>query len=83
MNESLCTNYRGLWNKCKKKGMGKLNVIICMKQLIKIKILENGPVKPVTHPADFKKIFPVIDIDHMQFRQEAELFARCSLLVTF
>ena len=41
INESLCTYYRGLWNKCTiAKGMGKLNVFFVSNGAVKVKILE-------------------------------------------
>ena len=66
INESLCAYYRRLWRKCKKlKSMGKLRVFFVSNGTIKIKILENDRVKPVTHAADLKQIFPDIDIDNL------------------
>ena len=67
INESLCAYYHGLWNKCKTlKGMGKLHVFFVSNGTIKVKILENDRVKPITHAADLK-MFPDIDIDNLQF----------------
>ena len=66
INESLCTYYRGLWNKCKKlKGIDKLHVFFVSNGTIKVKILENDRAKPITHAADLKKMFPDIDIDNL------------------
>ena len=47
--------------------MGKLNVSFGSNYTIKIKMLENYPVKPVTNPADLKKMFPNINVDKLQF----------------
>ena len=68
INESLCSCYRGLWNKCKKlKGMGKLHVFFVSNGTIKVKMLENDRAKPITHAADLKKMFPDIDMDNLWF----------------
>ena len=45
--------------------MGKLRVFFVSNGTIKINILENDRVKPVTHAADLKQIFPDIDIDNL------------------
>ena len=67
INESLCAYYRGgLWIKYKKlKGMGKLNVLFVFNGTIKVKMLENDPVKPVIHAADLKKMFSDIGFDNL------------------
>ena len=66
INEILCAYYRGLWNKCKiLKGMGKLHVFLVSNVTIKVKILENDRVKPITLAADLKKMFPAIDVDNL------------------
>ena len=46
--------------------MGKLNVSFGSNYTIKIKMLENYPVKPVTNQADLK-MFPDINVDKLQF----------------
>ena len=57
--QSLCVYYCGLWNKCKKlKVMGKLNVFFVSNGIIKVKILENDPAKPVA--ADLKSLMQLI-----------------------
>ena len=63
INESLGTYYHGLWNKCKKTGMGKLHVSFVWNGTIKVKIFENDQGKPITHAADLK-MFPDIDINN-------------------
>ena len=45
--------------------MGKLHVLFVSNGIIKVKILENDRAKPITHAADFKKMFPDIDIDNL------------------
>ena len=65
-NESLCACYHGLYNKCKKlKSMGKLDVFFVLNGTTNVMILENSPVKPVTHAADFKKVLPDIGNDNL------------------
>ena len=66
INASLCAYYSGIWNKCKKlKGMGKLYVFFVSNGTIRVKILENDRVKPITHAANLKKMFLDIDIDNL------------------
>ena len=76
INESVCAYYRGLWNKCKKlKGMGKLHVFFVSNGTIKLKILENDWVKPITHTVDLKKMFPdVFFLFELIFLIRCELF---------
>lgn len=58
--------YCSSWNKLKKlKGKFKLNAFILSNGSIKLKLLENGPVKPITHAADFKNLFPNVSIFNM------------------
>ena len=65
INKSLCAYYHGLWNKFKKlKGIGKLNVFFVSSGAIKVTMLVNDPVKPITHAFDLK-MFPDIDIDNL------------------
>ena len=66
INKRFRAYYRGLLNKCTKlKGMGKLHVFFVLNGAMKVKILENDRVKPVTHAVDLKKTFPDIDIDNL------------------
>ena len=44
--------------------MGKLHVFFVSDGTIKVKILENDRVKPITHAADLK-MFPEIDVDNL------------------
>ena len=46
--------------------MGKLHVFFVSNGTIKVKILENDQVKPITHAANLKKMFPDIDIKNLQ-----------------
>ena len=43
----------------------KLNAFFVSNGSIKVKILGNDPVKPVTHAVHLKKIFPDIEIDNL------------------
>ena len=45
--------------------VGKLNVFFVSNGKIKVKILANDPVKPVTNAAHLKKMFPDVDIDRL------------------
>ena len=45
--------------------MGKLHVFLVSNVTIKVKILENDRVKPITLAADLKKMFPAIDVDNL------------------
>ena len=55
--------YWKLQNKCKKlKAVGKLHAFIIVNGTVRVKMLENHPVKPVTNS---KKIFPDVDIDNL------------------
>ena len=49
-------------NAKKIKGLRKLNVFFISYSTIIVKVLENYPIKSVTHAADLKKMFPDIDI---------------------
>ena len=65
-NGSVCAYYHDLQNKCKKlNSIGKLNVFFVSNGKIKVKILENDPVKPVTNAAHLKKMFPDVSIDNL------------------
>ena len=44
--------------------MGKLNVFFPSNGTIKVKILENDPVKLIACAADLKKMFPDININN-------------------
>ena len=47
--ESLYAYYHGFWNNCNiLNGMSNLNVSFISNSTVKIKLLENGPFKPVT-----------------------------------
>ena len=43
--------------------MDKLNVFFVANGKIKVKMLKNDPVKPVTHAVDLEKNFPDNDFD--------------------
>ena len=50
INKSLCGYYRGLWNKCKRlKGYNKIHQFYTINGIIRLKLVENGSVKTITH----------------------------------
>lgn len=53
--------------------MGTLNVFFVSNSTFKDKILENGPVKPVTHVSDCK-MFPDINTDNLYFCLQETVF---------
>ena len=66
INESLCSYYKMLWNKCKKLWEKKLiYTYFTSNGNIRYRIMENGNVNTVTHITDFKKNFPDIDINDL------------------
>ena len=66
INKSLCGYYRGLWNKCKRlKGDKKIYQFYTNNGIIRLKLVENGSVKTITHVNDLKDLFPNIDIDNL------------------
>ena len=66
INESLCSCYKMLWNKCKKLWEKKLiYTYFTSNGNIRYRIRENGNVNTVTHITDFKKNFPDIDINDL------------------
>ena len=68
INGSLSDFYRGLWKKCKNlKDIGRVHVVFVSNGAIEVKILENDRAKPITHPADLKKMLLDIDIENFQF----------------
>ena len=63
INESLCSYYKMLWNKCKKLREKKLiYTYFTSNENIRYRIRENGNVNTVTHITDFRKNFLDIDI---------------------
>ena len=66
INESLCSYYKTLWNKCKKHWEKKLiYTYFTSNGNIRYKIRENGNVHAVTQITDFKKDFPDIGINDL------------------
>ena len=68
INESLCGYYRGLWNKCKRlKGDNKIHQFYTSYGIIRLKLVDNGSVKTITHVNDLKDLFlfPDVDIDNL------------------
>ena len=59
INESLCSYYKGLWNKCKELWNEKLLYpYFTINGNVKYTLREGGKVYTVTHKNDFKKKFP-------------------------
>ena len=66
INKSLCGYYRGLWNKCKRlKGDKKIHQFYTKNGIIRLKLVENGSLKTITHVNDLKNLFPDIDTDNL------------------
>ena len=66
INKSLCGCYRGLWNKCKRlKGDKKIHQFYTKNGIIRLKLVENGSLKTITHVNDLKNLFPDIDTDNL------------------
>ena len=66
INESLCRYYRGLWNKCKRlKGDKKIHQFYTNNGILRLKLVENGSMKTITHVNDLKDLFPDTAIDNL------------------
>ena len=66
VNESLCPYYKGLRSKCKAiKNKNELHQFYTISGIIKVKLVEHGPVKSVTHISDLEELFPDINIDDL------------------
>ena len=66
INESLCGYYRGLWNKCKRlKGDKKIHQFYTNNGILRLKLVENGSMKTITHVNDLKDLFPDTAIDNL------------------
>ena len=66
INESLCGDYRGLWNKCKRlKGDRKIHQFYTNNGIIRLKLVEIGSVKTIAHVNDLKDLFPDTDTDNL------------------
>ena len=80
VNESLCSYYKMLWNKCKKlRGKKLIYTYFTSNGNIRYRIRENGNVNTVTHITDFKKNFPDIDTNDLQIIS----YHYCSLILVF
>ena len=67
VNKSLCTHYRGLWNKCKSlKSKKMIHSFFTISGTIRIKVNENDTAKSITHKEDLRKLFPDVDIDNLE-----------------
>ena len=66
INENFCGYYRGLWNECKRlKVDNKMHQFYTNNGIIRLKLVENGSVKTITHVNDLKDLFPDIDNDNL------------------
>ena len=66
VNESLGTCYQGLWNKRKSlNGKKKIQQFYTRNKIICLKLIENGPVKVITHNNDLKDLFPGINVNNL------------------
>ena len=63
VNESLCSYYKGLRNKCKAvKNKNKLDQFYTINGIVRVKLVEHGPATTVTHISDLEELFPDINI---------------------
>ena len=63
VNDRLCPYYRGLWNECKKLWNNKkIYSYFTVNGTVRIKQVENGPYKSITHINDLRVLFPVEQI---------------------
>ena len=68
INESLCGYYRGLWKKCQRlNGENKIHQFYTNNEIIRLKLVENGSVKTITHVNDLNDLFPDINIGFITF----------------
>ena len=58
INNSLCPYYRRLWNECKKILNNKKTYSYFTVNSVRIKQVENGPYKSITHVYDLRALFP-------------------------
>ena len=59
INDSLCPYYRALWNECKKLWNNKkIYSYFTVNGTVRIKQVENGPYKSITHINDLRALFP-------------------------
>ena len=66
VNENLCPYYKGLWSKCKAiKNKNKLHQFYTINVVIRVKLVEHGPVKAVTCTSNLEELFPDIDLDDL------------------
>ena len=55
INESLCSYYRGIWNKCKKlRAIQKIHQFYKISGLLRVKLEETGLSTIITHMVDLK-----------------------------
>ena len=58
VNESLCPYYNWLWNKCKTiKNKNKLHQFYTLNGIIRVRLVEHGPVKNVKYISDLEELF--------------------------
>ena len=59
VNDSLSPYYRGLWNECKKLlNNKKIYSYFTVNSTVRIKQVENGRYKGITHVNDLRALFP-------------------------
>ena len=59
VNDNLCPYYRGLWNECRKIcNNTKICSYFTANGTVRIKQVENGPYKGITHINDLRALFP-------------------------
>ena len=60
VSDSLCPYSRGLWNECKKLWNNKeIYSYFTVNGTVRIKQVENGPYKSITHINDLRALLPV------------------------
>ena len=61
INTSLSLYYQMLWSKCKRlHELGNITNFYISCDTIKVKIIENSSLIPITNVKDFRKYFPVV-----------------------
>ena len=59
VNDILCPYYKGLWNECKKLWSNrKIYSYFTVNGTVRIKQVENGPYKSITHINNLRALFP-------------------------
>ena len=59
INDNLCSNYKMLWQKCKKLWSSRFIHVFCVSnRSIKLKIVDNDRVYTLTHNNNLEELFP-------------------------